>query len=333
MNEEQKRKDPANRVNEPLGGIKGAGERGTVTYLHDYGRVELVDYMGSDDSIAEAARLSYATGTKRVRNNEGLIRYLMRHSHTGPFEQAELIFSVQAPIFVARQLMRTRTANLNETSLRYSEADFPAYMPDNLRSQGGAANKQQSGDELPDNVNREAKHIIEAAYRSSRLLNAELRELGVCREQARMVMPTGQYTRFMFKIDLHNLLRMLKNRLSSDAQSETGDYAYVMSLHVCKLFPVTWSAFHDYEINAIKLTTLDSLLMNELDRYTVAGTIPDPTKFEVVADEAKAKALGYSISEIKEGLLRLEKIMSCRRDWQTHKGLGGLLAPIKDSEV
>jgi len=208
----------------------------------DHGFVRLVDHMGDDSSIVQAARVSYGEGTKSVRCDTGLIRYLMRNQHMSPFEMCELKFHIKLPIFVARQWIRHRTANVNEISARYSVISDDFYVPSVVNYQS-KDNKQGSGaeHEHSESFVREISRISYKAYESYKYMIEE----GVAREQARIILPVNMYTEWYWKIDLRNLLHFLKLRMDSHAQFEIREYANAIAQVVREHYPVTWSAFNE----------------------------------------------------------------------------------------
>lgn len=233
----------------------------------DKGFVRLVDVMGDDSAIVQAARVSYGKGTKTRHEDEGLIRYLLRHRHTTPFEQCELKFHVKVPMDTWRQWIRHRTANVNEYSTRYSEAidDKQTTKSDEWRSQG-TINKQGSGNFLQSHLIGDSLTYAEAKFhKEAELLYKSRLEKGVAREQARKDLPLSTYTMAYWKIDLHNLLHFLSLRMDSHAQLEIRTYANTIGYEiVAKLFPLTWGAFQDYRLNAMVLTARDIRVLNEI---------------------------------------------------------------------
>lgn len=222
----------------------------------DHGFVRLVDVMGSDDAIVQAARVSYGKGTKKRHEDRGLIRYLMRHQHTTPFEMVEFKFHVKLPIFVARQWIRHRTANVNEYSGRYSvmEEEFYLPRPEELRVQS-ETNRQGKGEERV-SPEMQAK-FIESLKQTCDNSYAQYREIiegGLAREIARIQLPLNLYTQWYWKIDLHNLLRFLKLRMDKKAQAEFQEYAKVMADIVAQVVPLAWEAFVDYQLEAVHLS-------------------------------------------------------------------------------
>lgn len=204
------------------------------------GYVLLVDKMGDDNSIAFAARVSYQKGTKSVNPNEKLIDYLMQHDHKSPFEMVIFKFEIKMPIFLARQFFRYRTASFNETSLRYSEAEYDFYIPQQWRGQA-VKNKQASDVDKTIGINNDniAKH-----YQNSVALYEALLSLGTAREQARMVLPTALYTKFIMQMNLSNLFNLLRQRLDyNTAQWEAVKYAEAISDIVKQHCPVAYESF------------------------------------------------------------------------------------------
>jgi thymidylate synthase (FAD) len=212
----------------------------------DKGFVRLVDVMGSDAAIVQAARVSYADGTKTINQDRGLIRYLLRHKHTSPLEMVEFKFHLKMPMFIARQHIRHRTANVNEVSARYSVMPDEFYLPSMIRGQSDK-NKQCSEGII------EKSHfsavLAESCYDSYHVYEAAI-DQGVSREQARMVLPINLYTEMYWKIDLHNLLHYIRLRNHSHAQAEIQEYAKAMLDLITPIVPLTVEAFNDYVVNA-----------------------------------------------------------------------------------
>ncbi len=232
----------------------------------DKGFVRLVDVMGDDASIVQAARVSYGSGTKKVHEDRGLIRYLMRHWHTTPFEMVEFKFHVKLPIFVARQWIRHRTANVNEYSGRYSEMKDEFYVPalDQVRAQS-VNNKQGREDEAFDTDL--ANRITEGMRVSQEDMYGKYQELlatGLAREIARINLPVSNYTEWYWKIDLHNLFHFLRLRLDAHAQYEIRVYAQAIASIVQQIVPIAWEAFEDYMLSAERFTRLELRVLAEL---------------------------------------------------------------------
>jgi thymidylate synthase (FAD) len=234
----------------------------------DHGFVRVIDYMGDDAAIVQAARTSYGRGTKRSRTDQGLINYLMRNWHTSPFEMCEIKLHVKLPIFVARQWIRHRTANVNEYSARYSILDNEFYVPDReqLRAQS-QTNRQGRGDLLSDD---EADHVLELlredAMRSYAHYEEMLKETpegeavdegrqGLARELARMNLPLSFYTQWYWKVDLHNLMHFLRLRADAHAQYEIRAYADVLIDEVMRRWvPMATAAFENYRLGSVQLS-------------------------------------------------------------------------------
>ncbi|WP_042249694.1 FAD-dependent thymidylate synthase [Paracoccus sp. PAMC 22219] len=225
----------------------------------DHGLVRVIDYMGDDAAICQAARVSYGKGTKSVQNDEGLIRYLMRHWHSTPFEMCEVKFHVKLPVFVARQWIRHRTANVNEYSGRYSILDREFYIPapEHLAAQS-SQNNQGRGEVLQgDEAQRVLDLLREDAMRSYDSYESMLSQdgqKGLARELARMNLPANIYTQWYWKVDLHNLLHFLRLRADSHAQFEIRAYADIMCDITRDWVPAAFGAFQDYRMNAVNLS-------------------------------------------------------------------------------
>ena len=243
----------------------------------DHGFIRVIDYMGDDSSIVQSARVSYGKGTKKISNDKGLIKYLMRHRHSTPFEMCEIKFHIKLPIFIARQWIRHRTANVNEYSARYSILDKEFYIPsaENLAAQS-AINNQGRGDALTDdeasNVIQILKKDAEQTYSNYETLLNESSEgniideskSGIARELARMNLTLNTYTQWYWKIDLNNLLHFLALRADDHAQYEMRVYADAMLDIVKKWVPLTYEAFEDYRIGGTELSAKEVNLMRKL---------------------------------------------------------------------
>ena len=236
--------------------------------LLDHGFVRVVDYMGDDSAIVQAARVSYGRGTRRLSNDRALIRYLMQHRHTTPFEMCEIKLHVKLPIFVARQWIRHRTANVNEYSARYSILDREFYVPSTeVIAAQSRGNRQGRGEQLPAEEAAWVQELIrEDAHRAhdhyEELLNedpnGELRDpsrLGLARELARINLSLNYYTQWYWKVDLHNLLNFISLRADPHAQYEIRVYAEAILERILKLWvPLAYEAFCDYRLNGQMLS-------------------------------------------------------------------------------
>jgi thymidylate synthase (FAD) len=222
----------------------------------DHGFIRVVDYMGDDAAIVQAARVSYGAGTRTARDDAGLIRYLMRHWHSTPFEMCELKCHVKLPVFVARQWIRHRTANVNEYSARYSILDREFYIPDpsHLAAQS-KANAQGRGETLPPEEAARVLAILRddagTAYDHYEAMLSTEGQAGLARELARMNLPMNVYTQWYWKIDLHNLFHFLRLRADPHAQYEIRAYAEALCEVVKDWVPAAWAAFEDYRLNAV----------------------------------------------------------------------------------
>jgi thymidylate synthase (FAD) len=262
----------------------------------DNGFIALVDYMGSDAAIAEAARTSIAgAGVKATSTDAGLMRRLMSDLHTSPYEMVELKFLCKMPIFVARQWIRHRTANVNELSGRYSELPELTYVPGPERvSWQSPVNKQGSGEQTPEDIAKlvvqslesdsqsafENYHELLGKSRTSMVFSSSQLETiqangGISRELARINLPLSTYTQWYWKIDLHNLLHFLFLRLDEYAQWEIRQYAEVMAKMVEALCPIAWKAFRDYRLDAIRLSAPEIELMGLMMKKHHEGKTPN----------------------------------------------------------
>jgi thymidylate synthase (FAD) len=233
----------------------------------DHGFIRVIDYMGDDAAIVQAARVSYGRGTRRVSEDAGLIRYLMRHRHSTPFEMCEIKYHVKLPIFVARQWIRHRTANVNEYSARYSILDREFYLPaaEHLAAQS-AANRQGRGavleateaarviDLLRSDATRSYDHYVEMLNEDTPDAAPDPGRQGLARELARMNLTLNTYTQWYWKTDLHNLLHFLSLRADAHAQYEIRAYAEAMLATVRAWVPAAYQAFLDYRLGAVTLS-------------------------------------------------------------------------------
>ena len=261
----------------------------------DHGFVRLVDYMGDDHAVVQAARVSYGTGTKRLREDRGLIRYLLRHRHTTPFEMCEIKVHMKLPIFVARQLVRSRTANINENSGRYSVIDKEYYMPDAaVLGTQSKSNRQGRGEPVSVSRAGEIQALLRAeaeqAYAhyeellggaAAAATTGEQREAagdsappapeGIARELARINLPVSYYTQWYWKIDLHNLLRFISLRADAHAQYEIQVYAQALADLTRRWVPDVYEAFVDYQMEGATLSRMEVAALRAL----LAGGQPD----------------------------------------------------------
>jgi thymidylate synthase (FAD) len=251
----------------------------------DRGFVYLVDYMGGDASIVQAARVSYGLGTKSVSEDRGLIRYLMRHQHTTPFEMVELKFHVKLPIFVARQFIRHRTANVNEYSGRYSIMPDEFYVPplEDVTCQS-KTNRQGGAECLDPKQAEEVLRILATEQRRVRAGYDRMIELDVRRELARINLGVSQYTEWYWKNDLHNIFHFLQLRLDPHAQKEIRVYGDAMAQIVRAVAPIAWEAFEDYRLGAERLSRLE---LEAIGRLLDGGAgWPDAARVEAALPEA-----------------------------------------------
>ena len=243
----------------------------------DKGFVRLVDSMGGDNAIVQAARVSYGKGTSKVSQDRGLIRYLMRHRHTTPFEMVEFKYHCKMPIFVARQWVRHRTANINEYSLRYSEARDEFYYPDpeNIQFQN-ALNKQGRLGEVSDDLKKKVtKYFKEISDRSFEIYS-ELNSAGVARELARAVLPVNLYTEWYWKNDLHNLLHFIGLRSDNHAQYEIRVFSDAMAKSVKKVAPFAWEAYQDYVVSGLRFSRVErGILEKNLPKRVIEDLLED----------------------------------------------------------
>ena len=273
----------------------------------DHGFVYLVDYMGSDEAVEQAARVSYGTGTRKTNETRGLLRYLLRNDHTTPFEMAEVKFHAKMTIFVARQWVRHRTANINEYSARYSILKDEFYLPQSeVVSVQSTNNKQGRGETINPRLSKIVKEKMKDIYSSSShlyndLINPE-GEFKVARELSRAVLPLSTYTEWYWKIDLHNLLHFLRLRLDQHAQYEIRVYAQAMAKIIKDAFPITWEAFEDYKLDSLRITKPEKeIIVKLLKKKKIKFTEEEIIK--------TAESLGLTnkreTSEAKEKILKL----------------------------
>jgi len=271
--EQQTQKNTTKRVTSP--------ELEKILYeaipILDHGFIRVVDYMGDDSSIVQSARVSYGKGTKKVSTDSGLIKYLMRHRHSTPFEMCEIKYHVKLPIFVARQWIRHRTANVNEYSARYSILDKEFYLPskENLAAQS-TSNRQGRGKTIngkqADNILEMLKKDAEQTYNNYETMLNERYDgtiidesnQGLARELARMNLTLNTYTQWYWKTDLLNLLNFLSLRADSHAQYEIRAYAQAMTETLKKWVPITFEAFMDYRVGAMELSAKGKAVIQKM---------------------------------------------------------------------
>jgi thymidylate synthase (FAD) len=289
----------------PLVDVMGGCSRQEIR-IHEHGFIALIDAMPrlvpeghtADAAIVQAARVSYGQGTKRVNEDRGLIRYLLRHRHTTPFEMLEFKFHISMPIFVARQWIRHRTANVNEYSGRYSIMPDHFYRPSVEEVRKQSASNRQGGEETfaaggnEEELKTAAEFVkylgeAEALYQKY----SALTERGVSRELARIGLPVSVYTQWYWKCDLHNILRFLSLRMDSHAQAEIRVYADAMYALLEPIVPATMEAWRDYELEAVRLTKLEVEAVREL-KAGGEGALKTENKREAAEWEAKRRSLG-----------------------------------------
>ena len=267
----------------------------------DHGFVALIDCMPrlapegktADYSIVQAARVSYGEGTKQVNEDRGLVRYLLRHRHTTPFEMVEFKFHIAMPIFVARQWIRHRTANVNEYSARYSIVPDRFYRPtpESIRAQSHS--NRQGGDGLVDAGT--AEEFLTLLDRAEGLYKdyMQMTEQGVARELARAALPVSVYTEWYWKCDLHNLFHFLSLRMDPHAQYEIRVFAEAMYELMKPIVPISCEAFEDYRVGAMHLTRL------EIDAIRNSAPLAATNKREIAEFEEKCQRLGIAVPQAK----------------------------------
>jgi thymidylate synthase (FAD) len=265
----------------------------------DDGFVRVVDYMGDDTAIVQAARVSYGVGTKRLREDRGLIRYLMRHAHTTPFEMCEIKLHIRIPMDIWRQWIRHRTANVNEYSTRYSVAiDAAQQTPADQWRRQSTSNRQGSAGLLDSTVGQhltdreaEVQHLTRAIYE-------ERLAAGVAREQARKDLPLATYTEAYWKVDLHNLLHFLRLRMDDHAQEEIRRYARTIGEQIVAVWcPIAWEAFQEYSVRGLALTEGEIAIIRLL-------TTGQPG--EAIAEAERRGLLPYRDGELRPSRERAE---------------------------
>ncbi|GBF51478.1 thymidylate synthase-complementing protein [Leptospira ryugenii] len=271
------------------------------------GFVRMVDYMGSDESIVQAARVSYGKGTKKVNEDRGLIRYLMRHRHSTPFEMCEIKFHVRVPMDTWRQWIRHRTANVNEYSTRYSVAidSCQTTKPSEWRVQS-VGNKQGSDGYLSlDTGNQLSKRESDLQELANQIYLERL-QLGVAREQARKDLPLSTYTEAYWKVDLHNLLHFLALRMDDHAQLEIREFASTIGHEiVSKWVPHTWEAFMDYRVESMSLNQYDKKIIAALNQSGKQAAVDLAKQFGLLDEEGLPSKKSRERDELEHKLEEL----------------------------
>ncbi|MBN1446879.1 MAG: FAD-dependent thymidylate synthase [Bacteroidetes bacterium] len=273
----------------------------------DDGFVRVVDYMGDDNSIVQAARVSYGKGTKKLRQDRGLIRYLLRHHHTTPFEMCEIKLHVRVPMDAWRQWIRHRTANVNEYSTRYSIAIDAAQRtaPDQWRLQAVSNRQGSEGFVHPEQGAHFTAQETELHDTARRIYNERI-EAGVAREQARKDLPLATYTEAYWKIDLHNLLHFLHLRMDPHAQYEIRAYAEVIGNEiVARWCPLAWQAFMDYRVHGMSLTDLDSRIIAAIAAGDADRAVDIAIDAEILPPRGEEVTRNMEREEVEEKLRRL----------------------------
>ena len=288
--------------------------------IHKHGFVRLIDVMGDDSSIADAARVSYGTGTRSVSDNRNLIRYLVRHKHTSPLEMVEVKFHLKLPIFVMRQLVRHRTASLNEYSGRYSIMSDDCYVPelDYIQPQSKTNNQGRGDDGLSDRWKaRYQETINDIRYKcliayNFLIGNESIEHGGLTRELARTVLPVSNYTECYWKMDLHNFFHFCRLRMDDHAQQEIQDYAKVMYEMVKPEVPIAAEAFEDYSLYSISLSRMElSVLQYMFEQFPLeqhsSGFCQSITSYLTKLKKAEDVDFGMGKREWKELEEKLSK--------------------------
>lgn len=227
----------------------------------DKGFVRLVDWFGDDARVVQAARVSYGKGTKTINEDAGLIDYLMRHRHTSPFEMVSFTFHIKLPLFVFGQLVRHRTASLNAKSARYSIMEDEFYIPEEFRLQ---STQNTQGSDGVSNASRAFEIVLRNSCEEAYSDYEYMTNLGVAREQARMILPQNLYTEVYWTQNLHNLLHLLKLRLDSHAQWEIRQYAEAIYEIISYITPLTVSSWERHVLNSVSLTEIEVQILREV---------------------------------------------------------------------
>ncbi|MCB1142459.1 MAG: FAD-dependent thymidylate synthase [Leptospiraceae bacterium] len=257
----------------------------------DDGFIRVIDYMGTDEAIVQAARVSYGKGTKKVNEDRGLIRYLLRHKHTTPFEMCEIKLHVRVPMDTWRQWIRHRTANVNEYSTRYSVAidSSQKTSPSEWRKQSSDNKQGSSGFFSPEDGKLLTDQEKEFHNLSQKIYNERI-EKGIAREQARKDLPLSTYTEAYWKVDLHNLLHFLALRMDSHAQLEIRQYARTIGEEIVKRWcPIAWEAFQDYVVHSSSLTRMEMEILKEITSGNTESAIQKAIGFGMLNSDRSVK--------------------------------------------
>ncbi|RJO74362.1 MAG: FAD-dependent thymidylate synthase [Myxococcales bacterium] len=232
----------------------------------NHGFVRLVDYMGSDARIVQSARVSYGAGTKTLREDKGLINYLLRHEHMSPFEQVVFTFHLKMPIFVARQLVRHRTARMNEISGRYSVMNEEFYVPEpgKVRFQSKSNRQGASGETVPPEMQQRVLDILKRSHGAAYESYQKMIEADIARELARVNLPLSLYTEMYWQMDLRNLLHFIRLRIDDHAQYEIRLYAEALSTAVRAVAPIVWEAFEEYVVRSVRLSATQAKKLGQV---------------------------------------------------------------------
>lgn len=298
---EQKAEKLKRRSVEKLDAILGD----TFKVLDD-GFIRVIDYMGSDEAIVQAARVSYGDGTKKVHQDRGLIRYLVRHRHSTPLEMCEIKFHLRVPMDAWRQWIRHRTANINEYSTRYSIAIDAAQATKSDEWRLQAKSNRQGSDGVLDNEKGEELSRKEKELQNlARNLYNERLEQGVAREQARKDLPLSTYTEAYWKIDLHNLLHFLALRMDEHAQYEIRMYAKTIGEQIVSRWcPLAWEAFMDYRVNATSISNQETRIINKISANDKEGAIKLATEFGWISYRDDGSLKGHLERTETEAILK-----------------------------
>lgn len=273
----------------------------------DDGFIRVIDYMGSDASIVQAARVSYGKGTKKLHEDQMLIRYLLRHHHTTPFEMCEIKLHLRVPMDCWRQWIRHRTASVNEYSTRYSIAIDAAQrtQPHEWRKQA-VSNRQGSEGFLDPEIGAQLSAREQELQTLARSVYNERLEAGVAREQARKDLPLCTYTEAYWKIDLHNLLHFLALRMEAHAQHEIRQYATIIGNEIVRRWcPITWKAFCDYVVEGIELSNFEVSLIAKLQQHDVQGALNLARDYGILPPPGEPLKKNLERDEISEKLRKL----------------------------